>query len=239
MLTMIELELRKLRGTLILWLCLIAPTLVAMLMGVIILRRSKVTWEQSIAGGTAMWAIFMLPMTITAITTLFAQLEHAPRTWDHLFSLPIIRAKLFIAKGIVTMLLIGGMSTLLALEIGIVGALLQWLAPSKLPQGTLSWVHLAGVLGKMWCAALLLCIVQLWVALRFRSFVAPLVLGIGGTFVGVVSAGAAESAYLPWLMPAAIIVAEGSRAALATSLSVIGSMIALCAMCWHLAHLEA
>lgn len=182
-----------------------------------------------VAGGAAMWAYFMLPMTVTALTLLMAQMEHAPKAWNHLFALPIARWRLFLAKALTACALIAAMSL----------ALLPLLAASGLAaRWANSAIGLAGppdagatllLLGRMAGGALLMIVLQLWVALRFASFVPPLVLGIGGTLVAVAATAARQGIYFPWLLPVNAL-SMPDRAEFALTLGFGGGLVALAAM---------
>ena len=71
MLTTIGVELTKLKRSLALVLCIAAPLFVALLAFLIGLDGNKPRpWAMFMASGSAMWAYFMLPMTVTALTVL-------------------------------------------------------------------------------------------------------------------------------------------------------------------------
>jgi hypothetical protein len=239
MLTMLFVEIRKLKGSLVVLLCLVAPTLVAILLGVICVRQPRLNWHDAVQGGTGLWAYFVMPLTVTALGILLAQIEHIPRAWDHILALPIPRWRLFAAKGIVIMLLIGLMSVLLGLEIRLVGALVQAWIPKKVPAGDFPWALEADFLGCMWGASLFMAMIQLWVALCFRSFVAPLVLGLSGTFFAVAAFGAKETVYMPWVMPVSIVAGDPARATLALQLGLGGGILTCLMMMLHLSRRDA
>ena len=87
-------------------------------------------------------------------------------------------------------------------------------------------------------ASTLMCMIQLWVALRFRSFVPALVLGVGGTFVSVAAAAAREGAYFPWLMPLHIVSTDPTMQRTALFAGGIGGLLTLGAMVVHLGRRE-
>jgi hypothetical protein len=239
MLTTLFVEARKLKGSLVLLLTLVAPTLVSILLGVILLRLKPISWTDNLTGATGLWAYFVMPMTITALCILVAQVEHGPRAWDHLLALPIPRWRLFLAKGIVVMGLIAVMSALLAAEIRLVGWLVETFAPGKAPHGAFSWPLLGRLLASMWGASLFMAMIELWVALRFRSFIAPMAVGLGGTFFAVAAFGARETVFVPWVMPVSIIAGDAARHALALELGVGGGILTLLAMMASLSRREA
>lgn len=232
-------EFRKLKGTLVVVLCLIAPTLAATLMTLMSIRMHTQPWHEAIAGTTGLWAFFVLPMTVTALSALMAHLEHGPRLWDHLLALPIRRWRFYTAKGLVIMALVALMSLLLAVEIRIGGLLLHYAFPAKEPTGGFDWIWCAKLLTSMWGASLFMVMVQLWVALRFRSFVAPLTVGLAGTFVAVAAMSAKEAIYVPWVMPVSILSSDGARADLALQLGLIGGIVTFALMILHLSRKEA
>jgi hypothetical protein len=239
MITSLIVEARKLKGSLALVLCLVAPTLVSSFLGLVCLRHATMSWREAMTGTTGLWSFFVLPMTVTALSALVAQIEHGPRAWDHILSLPVPRWRLFAAKAVVVMVLLGLMSVLLAIEIRVVGGLLRAFAPTRSPIGAFPWTYEIQVLTGMWAASLFMTMIQLWVALRFRSFVAPLTLGIGGTFFAVMASGAGEGVYIPWFMPLNIIATDPARASQALQYGVIGGALTFLAMLLHLSRREA
>ncbi len=239
MLVSLLVEFRKLKGSLITVLCLVAPTLVTTLVLLIALRRPSMDWEFVFTGTTGLWAFFVLPMTVTAISALMAHIEHGPRAWDHMLALPIHRWRMFAAKAIILMIVIGLMSALLAVETRLAGWLLTVISPAAAPNGPFPWALAGELLGQMWAASLFMAMIQLWVALRFRSFVAPLTIGLAGTFIAVAAFNAREAMFVPWAMPVSIVGADGVNALPALQMGLAGGVITLFAMIVHLSRREA
>ncbi|MFP7721885.1 ABC transporter permease [Lysobacter sp. A3-1-A15] len=221
-------EIAKLRGSLALTLCVVAPVTVAVLMALIFNRQggTDLPWRMYLLGNAATWAYFMLPMTVTALTVLVAQMEHGPRMWNHILSLPIPRRDTFFAKTGVVLLLCAGMTVLLAVLAPVLGRVSDALTPGRALTGSFDWAEFAGVLLRMYASAWLLVAVQLWAALRWRSFVPPLALGIGGTFVAVVATGSDLGPYFPWLIPTNALGSNPSSASVALLVGALGG--ALC-----------
>src|SRR6185295_20391962 len=94
------------------------------------------------------------------------------------------------------------------------------------PTGALDLGLDVRILAMMWASSLLLIAVQLWVALRFSSFVPGLVLGIAGTFFAVVATGAKEGVFMPWQMPVNILAKEAWRVPTALGLGALGGLAA-------------
>jgi ABC-2 type transport system permease protein len=94
-------------------------------------------------------------------------------------------------------------------------------------------------LGLMFAGAFLLIVIQLWTALRFRSFVPPLVLGIGGTFVAVAATASKQGAFFPWLIPLNALAINPDRSAMAIQIGFFGGLAMLVLMLVHMSRYEA
>ncbi|GHA86179.1 ABC transporter permease [Cognatilysobacter bugurensis] len=230
-------EFAKLRGSLALVLCIIAPATVAVLMALIFNRHGggDTPWRMYLLGNAATWAYFMLPMTVTALTVLAAQMEHGPRLWSHLLALPIPRRHIFFAKACAVMLLCAGMTALLALLAPLLGYVSDAVTPGRALTGPIAWSELLGVLSRIYASAWLLVSIQLWAALRWRSFVPPLALGIGGTFVAVAATGSELGPYFPWLIPTNALATDPASADIALAMGIVGGALCTAAMAIDLA----
>lgn len=238
-LRLVAAEFLKLRRSLVLLLCAAAPTLVAVLSFLMFVRWEKPQpWSLFAMGGAAMWSYFMLPMTITALTVLVAQLEHGPRAWNHILALPVPRWQIFLAKALVVLTLVAGMSIALVLLIPVAGLLGEEAKAGDQLLGAVPWRGTGILLAKMFLGSVLLTVLQLWAALSFRSFVPPLVLGIGGTFVAVAATSAKEGPFFPWLIPTNALATDPARAALALDIGLYGGLLLLAAMVIHMSHRE-
>jgi ABC-2 type transport system permease protein len=217
-------EFAKLKRSLVLLLCAAAPTFVSILAFVMLLDRKKPeAWGELLIGGSGLWAFFMLPMTVTALTVLVAQIEHGPRAWNHILTLPVPRWRFFAAKAAVVMTLTAAMSVVLFVQLPLAGLLAQAVKPGCLA-GSVPLREFAEVLVRMYLGSVLMVALQLWASLHFRSFVPPLVLGIGGTFVAVVATGARQGAYFPWLIPVNALASDVARANLALGVGLWGGV---------------
>ena len=171
--TALAVEAYKLRRSLALLLAAIAPLLIAVFIFFNLLRLQKpMPWEMALQSSAAIWAFFMLPMSVTALTALVAHAEHGPRSWDHLLALPLPRWHLYAAKAVCVLGVVAAMSLWLAiltlLAVDLVGTIKPAVAATD-PLDTLAYLQM---LGRVFLSAWLLVAVQLWIALRCASFVA-------------------------------------------------------------------
>ena len=239
MITSIDVELRKLNRSLAGVLALAAPCLIPIYTVVRVSRwEGPLPWDTTVTNGLAIWAFFMLPMSAIALTALVAQLEHGPRSWEHLHALPVARWKTYAAKLICVLLLLAGMSGL-TLGLTIMAAWIgDRLASEGGLSGTLDLGMLLMLLAKIYAASLLLVALQLWTALRFSSFVPAISLGIGGVFFATVATSAKEGVFFPWQMPINMLASEGWRAETALALGAGGGVVACVVAIVHLARRE-
>jgi lantibiotic transport system permease protein len=230
-------EFLKLRRSLALLLVSTAPLFVMIICVLIGLHSDKpMPLDRYSMTGAAFWAFAMLPMSVTALSVLMAQMEHGPKTWDHFLALPGARRWLFPAKALTMLFLVAAMTGWLYLLL-LLGA---WFVGLIHPvTGVLDTAALRLTLSKMAAASVLMCVIQLWTALRFRSFVPPLVLGIVGTFVAVAAASAREGAYFPWLMPLHILSTEAAMQQMALWIGAFGGLVAMAIMLTDLSRREA
>jgi hypothetical protein len=236
MIAVLTVEARKLNRSLAALLAVAAPTLIAVFLFFNLLRGGKPQpWEMWTQSSTGIWAFFMLPMSVTALTALVAHMEHGPRAWDHLRALPVARWKLYAAKAICVIAVVAAMSLLnLLLTLGAISAAAA-IKPEIAPTGVLDLGGQVVMVGKVMLAAILLIAIQLWTALRFSSFVPALALGIGGTFFSVVATAAKQGVFFPWQMPVNMLATEAWRVHTAL---VLGGGVGTVVLLLAIAHLS-
>ncbi|WP_339870734.1 ABC transporter permease [uncultured Brevundimonas sp.] len=239
MLAVLSVELRKLNRSLALLLALAAPSLIGIFIFFNMMRGdTPQPWAMWLGSSTGIWAFFMLPMSVTALTALVAHMEHGPRSWDHLRSLPVPRWHLYAAKAICVLCLVAVMSLLnLGLTVAAVSAGAS-IKPMLTPTGDPELAASLMLLGKVWLASLLMVALQFWTALRFASFVPALILGIGGTFFAVVATVARAGVFFPWQMPVNMLATEAWRVTTALGLGGGLGLVVLTLAVAHLARRE-
>jgi hypothetical protein len=237
--TAIAVEIQKLRRSLALLLAIVAPTLVAVFVFFNLLRVDRASsWQMTVQGSIAIWAFFMLPMSVTALTALVAQVDHGPRAWDTLRALPRPRWHLYGAKATIVLGLVAAMSLWLALATFAAIEAASLVKPGITPSGIRDHGAYLGLLARVFAASWLLVAVQAWIALRYASFVPALAVGIGGTFFAVVATSARIGVVLPWQIPVNQLASDPERASLALVIGSFGGLLALGGMLVHLSRRE-
>lgn len=87
-------------------------------------------------------------------------------------------------------------------------------------------------------AGLAMIVVQLWVALRFKSFAIPLMLGIVGTFLALAIRAAKKAIFLPWLAPAYTFTITEPASLAVVIFGYVGGFLLIPLMVWHLSRHE-
>lgn len=228
-------EYQKLRRSLALLVAAVVPLLIAVFTFFNLLRdQHPRPWDMWMLSVSAVWAFFMLPMSVIALTALVAQTEHAPRSWDHLRALPVPRWQFYAAKAAMVMLVVA----LMTVAVFLTGAAAVWLAaqlkPWRTPIGHFNTLRYVSVLTRMYLSSMLLIAVQLWLALRYASFVPALAVGIGGTFFAVVGTSARIGVVLPWQIPVNMLASNPARADVALLIGFAGGIVVLFGMLVHL-----
>jgi lantibiotic transport system permease protein len=231
-------ETLKLRRSLALLLVVAAPACVVALGFVIGMDRKGALpldlWQR---GTAPIWGFAMLPLAVTALSVLMAQMEHGPRNWNQLLTMPGARPHAYLAKALVMLALMAAMSALMWLYTLGAGKLL---AAVRQTSGAMDPAGLARTFALMAVTSVLVCMLQLWVALRFRSFVVPLVFGILGTITAIGAFGSIKAAYFPWLLATNMLVTNRPElVAKALLIGGAGGLAALAAMLLHLSRREA
>ncbi len=239
MLAALFVEARKLNRSLAALLAIIAPGLIGVFAFFMVLRgTAPQPWEMWMISACGIWAYFMMPMSVTALTALVAHMEHGPKSWDHLRALPVPRWKHYAAKAVCVLAVVALMSVAVFVFTWAAVSLAVLIKPALAPTGAFEGAKYAMVLFRMFGAGLLMIMIQLWVALRFASFVPALAIGIGGTFFSVVATSAKQGIYFPWQMPVNMLASEGWRADTALTLGAVGGVACLLLMLVHLSRRE-
>lgn len=232
-------EARKLNRSLAALLAVAAPALIAIFGFFMVLRADKgLAWDMWMTSAAGVWAFFMMPMTVTALAALVAQMEHGPRSWDHLRALPLPRWHLYAAKAVCVLLLVALMTVAVIAFNWVAVSLAGAIKPEAAPTGVFDLPAYARLMAMIFLAGLLMIAIQLWTALRFASFVPGLVLGIGGTFFAVVATSAKQGVFLPWQMPVNMLASEAWRVNTALGLGSGLGLVALILMTAHLSRRE-
>lgn len=210
MMALLRVELGKLRGSLALLVAVGAPALPGALAFLALVSNDQPgSWQDSFRFALPIWSLFLAPMIVAAFTALVAQIEHRERGWDYVLALPIPRWMLFATKAIVVFAGLVLM-TVLAIAFAALGTIAGGAIGSGLPKDPFPWAWIGEQAVLIVSAMATLVAVQLWIALRFASFIVPLLVGIGGTVVAiaVMITQTRQADWFPWVLPFRALVSE-------------------------------
>ena len=213
-------EALKLKGTLALWMCLIAPGVVSVLY-VLQIWASRLpvpaqapdpvhAWQMYCQSVMGLWAFLMLPLFVTLEAALLAGLEHGERQWKHLLALPLPRGAHYLAKLVALAALVALAFLALVVLVPLGGAALMLLKPSFGIAGAPPMLFLLKGLGACFVASLLMIAIQCWVAMRWSSFTVAVSVGMSATVMGfLIGQSATYGHWYPWSMPVQVLAGEG------------------------------
>ena len=217
-------ELLKLKGSKVFWMTIAVPGFVLALASLVVIFEGT-NAPMFLIGGTSIWATLVLPLGTMALTVVLAQIEHQPRAWDPLLSLPGARRRIFLLKLVAGAIVLAVWSLILGGGLVGLAAFFQQVMPAKM-QGALGDVgEFAQLLVRIWGASLFMLVVQYGLALYFRGFILPITIGIGGIITAAVASGSEYGQFFPWLMPLNQMATESAAADTALMLGVGGGIL--------------
>jgi lantibiotic transport system permease protein len=212
-------EMLKLRGTLALRMCLVAPMVVV---GLYVLQMTFMLIK-SIIG---LWSLLMLPLFITLQAALLAGLEHRDRHWKHLLVLPLPRHAHYLAKTGALLALIALAQTILAALIPLGGWLLSILQPRFGIAGLPPFRTIAALLLPVWICTLLMTSLQLWVSIRWSSFTVAVATGMTATVMGfLIGQSQRFGPWYPWSMSVQVLASQQEHLDRTMLVSLVGAVV--------------
>lgn len=241
-------EALKLRGTLALWMSLIAPVAIVLLV-VLQLGLSRMAkqptlapaeaWGHYMLAAVTLWAFLMMPLFITLQSALLAGLEHGNHQWKHLFALPVPKGVHYLSKlaALTGMLALAMLVLLAAIPVG--GWMLSVLQPKLGIAGAPPLGRLSRDLSAIFAAGWLITALHTWIALRWRSFTVAVSIGMVATVAGFLIMQSKDYGYLyPWSMPVSAVAGNGLRMAFVVKAGLIGGALATLAGLWSFVRRE-
>lgn len=141
-------------------------------------------------------SMFFYPLYSAIIASLLCLYEHRDGGWKIVMSMPVPRNRLFYAKYLMLIGILGLVQVVFLLGYVVTGYLVE--APGEIPWETLLYSIIGGWIGILPLAAL-----QLIVSIRVRNFGASLAMSLGYVVPNIVLTGfhSAIGAWLPFTIP--------------------------------------
>lgn len=169
-------------------------------------------WLSLANGLFVFWSFLMLPLFVTLQAALLAHAEHSNACWKHLLALPLPAWSHYAAKACVLLAMVAVSTVLLAALVPAAGWVLMRAQPALGLAGAPPWRWLIVHALECVAAAMVLMAIQLWVAMRWRSFTVGVFVGITGTVAGfLVGQSARLGPWFPWSMPLHVFATDGAH----------------------------
>lgn len=228
-------EALKTKRTLALILTAVAPAVIVLMVFVFYMQNQEYyhpteginPWDQISQMTMVYWNMLLLPLFITLETALIAQVEHAHKNWKLIFTTPLSRWTIYVAKQLIVMAWIAlSYLVLVALMAG-AGKLLQVINPVYGLDAAITWWGILKIAGLSYLASWFMISFHLWVGTRWSSFVVAMGTGIAATVASIFVMGDKVASYFPWSIPGVLAMDTDTGVAWGVSLAicVVGSMI--------------
>ena len=237
-------EILKLKRTLTLWMVVIAPLVVVGLISLLIYFQagpkkhyeSDEAWRTFISGIVGLWSLLMLPLFVTLESALLAGLEHNEKQWKYLFTLPVPRWTIYLAKLLVCLMMVTVCTFILGIGIMGAGIILGQLLPQfKTFWRDIPWLEIFRGVVLTSVAAWLIVAIHTWVSLRWRSFTVSVGFGMSATIIGfLLSQSDKWGKFYPWSLPANTFTNGGENMLFALLFSIVGCIVAGGLGCWEM-----
>lgn len=200
----------KLKSTLALLLCFVAPLTVITLNTLIALTRApdiskgvqEIDFMQWAMINCSFWSILMLPLFITLQSALLAGVEHSNQQWKNLLALPLPKSVHFTSKWLVLWLMNAMATLVLMLLIPISGFIIDAASASITLTGNVPASKLASLALQLGITSSLMVGIHTLIALRWRSFTVASASGMVATVAGFLIAQSSRYGhYYPWALP--------------------------------------
>lgn len=153
------------------------------------------------------WSLIVLPMWTAIVTAQVAAVEHRAEGFKHLFTLPVRRMTLYLAKQTLCWLLAGAACLGLAMAIVVLGLVLRMLRPGLGFEEALPGGRLLALAGTAFLASLFLVALHTWLALQRADVATPIATGFLATASVLALSGldAGLTPYHPWAYPSELV----------------------------------
>lgn len=194
LLPLVRSEWLKLKRTPILWLALVSGLTVPVLMTLVyyfnpekLIRFSTNPWAELYQIGFNVINLVMIIPYLVLLSAAVHQLEHQSGGWKYLYSLPIPRGGIYLAK-IFILVMLAILPVMVFLVSSLLGGQILSVArpyyefqfyPSGITQVALNLFH-SGI------AALGILGIHIWLGFRFKGYIIPIALGLLGFIISII-----------------------------------------------------
>lgn len=177
-------ETLKLKNTFSLWLALLAPcallgmnVLVFWAKGEHFVREGVNSWHLFARQNFGLYTILLMPIFVALLTSLTSSIEHRSNGWKHLYSLPVPKSTVYVAKASTVLGLVLLSTAVFVVAYMAAGMFLHLVRPDlgfeeMREMGVVLFTCL-----KLYLATFVIVALQFWLSMRWSSF--TLCMGVG------------------------------------------------------------
>jgi hypothetical protein len=156
-------------------------------------------WHTHINNNWQPTAAFLLPTFVIMLTSLMVQIEYRNNTWKQVYTSPRSYADIFFSKFLIIHLLVLGSMALFNISILLSGYVANMIHGSYgFFSEPVPWSDLLRISAQMYASILGLTAIQYWLSLRLKNYIAPLGIGIGLLFTGLIIIQWDKVVYYPY-----------------------------------------
>ncbi len=232
-------EFLKVKRTLVLWSTLAASLGVDILYFFVLLMnrgapvQGRTEWDTLFQSTSAMWVVLALPLFITLMTALLAQMEHSEKQWKHWFALPVPRWSIYSAKWMIGLGLTWAATILLDLGAVGIGLSMKVLRPDLDFSAPIPWVVLAKNAVFISLIAMLIYSLHTWIAERSHSFSFAVGVGMAAAIANILIMNSERwSKVFPWALTMHVLNTESGYLTQALLIGTVGGALLAVLGCW-------
>lgn len=194
MMRLVQTEWLKIKHTKVWTLLWISP-LLAGISSSFVPIEDTFAWERLLTTGISVHAILFLPLMVAVFSAFVCRYEHQHNSWKQLFTMPVTRKNVFLAKYMMV-------SGLVAINQILFLLILFGVGKARGVEGMMPWDLMVKSLFGGWIGTLPLAALTLWVALVFSSFSAAITVNVLFTMPNMFVLNSETVAPLyPWAQP--------------------------------------
>lgn len=193
-------EIVKYKRTWLWILPLIIPFIIVLANGLNIFLRYDTIVQQAAKDGMTMWdpiwifsfflILLAVPLEVTLITSIIANIEHQGNSWKSIFSMPVSRFQIYVNKF--------AWSTVLTIISGFILMIGIIILGMMVGNDTFPWTQILGFSLFPFLTAVPLIALQLWLALTFPNQAIPITIGSLGILLTILGGQLPLGKWLPW-----------------------------------------
>lgn len=201
-------EALKLKNTFSLWLSILAPCALVSMYVIVFWSKGEHfvpadanAWHRFAQQNFGIYTLMLMPIFIALLTSLTNGIEHKANGWKHLYTTPLPKSTIYIAKA-TTVVGLALLSTVVFILAFLAGGWFLNLVRPELGFGSTAGLGLVFITSlKLFLATFVIIAVQFWLSMRWSSFALSMGAGVVAIITVVVGMRWEHMHYYPFAYP--------------------------------------